>query len=526
MRIGDARHGSPESRHWLFWLSADLPTRERTVSENCPTCGAHTRRKRVSHAHARACTMAPPITFHLNACSVSSGIQARDAKCTTEDCLLHMRSRPIVSSGSSASVASAASQASNGISLRFRDVPAPVTAPAPPGAEAVGLRFDFASLLSASVGNAAQGLEVVGRLAPAPVADAARALHARIVDKDHPSAKAGAQTDVSVFIDQYEIGERDPNDPSKPLKRGCSRFLEVVRGVLCTNPRPVVTEGNPSTWSELLGPSGHYERFSAWSHIVGTVAFLVYAIVRLAIPKNNVQVEQILTTVAAFGTVFVFFASSIYHSTAPDVELAFYTRFLDFFAIYLGIVLTATADIAVATRGFRDVPVVTIIDLPIAGTIVVVFFLWRRHRVNKEETWVEVPVNKQKQGCVFSDGLFSRGHYDLHHSQLRETTSLLLTSSYFMSVPAAVMTLDDTTAAVVLTLQGVSFVAIVAGMVLDRVLRWPNKQLSEGKHRCMACPSPDGPGCVVTSHGVWHIVALLATAITFVAREYGLSSYS
>ena len=189
--------------------------------------------------------MAPPITFHLNACSVSSGIQARDAKCTTEDCLLHMRSRPIVSSGSSASVASAASQASNGISLRFRDVPAPVTAPAPPGAEAVGLRFDFASLLSASVGNAAQGLEVVGRLAPAPVADAARALHARIVDKDHPSAKAGAQTDVSVFIDQYEIGERDPNDPSKPLKRGCSRFLEVVRGVLCTNPATRGDRGQP-----------------------------------------------------------------------------------------------------------------------------------------------------------------------------------------------------------------------------------------------------------------------------------------
>ena len=128
--------------------------------------------------------------------------------------------------------------------------------------------------------------------------------------------------------------------------------------------------------------------------------------------------------------------------------------------------LTATADIAVATRGFRDVPVVTIIDLPIAGTIVVVFFLWRRHRVNKEgNVGSRCPLNKQKQGCVFSDGLFSRGHYDLHHSQLRETTSLLLTSSYFMSVPAAVMTLDDTTAAVVLTLQGVSFVAIVAGMV-------------------------------------------------------------
>jgi hypothetical protein len=30
----------------------------------------------------------------------------------------------------------------------------------------------------------------------------------------------------------------------------------------------------------------------------------------------------------------------------------------------------------------------------------------------------------------------------------------------------------------------------------------------------------------MTSHGVWHLVALMATALTFVAREYALSSYT
>ena len=451
--------------------------------------------------------MAPPITFHLSACSVSNGVNARDAKCSTEECLLHMRSRPLLSSSSSSSVAST----SNGLSMRF-DVPS-VTTPV----AATGFQLDFSTLLSNSVvGNAASGLEVVGRLAPEPLANAAKALRARIVDTE----------DECVFIDQYEIGERDPNDPTRPFKKGCSRFLEVVHGVLCSNPRPAVVNGKPTTWSKLLGPSGHYERFSAWSHIFGTVVFLVYAIVRVAIPGNNDEVEQILTTIAAFGTAFVFLSSSIYHATAPDAELAYYTRFLDFFAIYLGIVLTATADIAVATQGFRNVPVVTILDLPVAGTIVVIFFLWRRHRTSQEETWLAVHEPTHQGGCVLSNGLFSRGHYDLHHAQLRETTSLLLTSSYFMSVPAAVMTLDTTTAAVVLTLQAMSFVAIVSGMMLDRILRWPNKQLSEGKHQWMACPSPNGPGCVVTSHGTWHVIALFATAITFVAREYGLRSYS
>jgi predicted membrane channel-forming protein YqfA (hemolysin III family) len=387
-----------------------------------------------------------------------------------------------------------------------------------------GFRLDFSSMLSASIGNAAEGLDMVSRITPAPVADAARALRSSIMPKDASDAKA--QKELCVFIDQYEVGEVDPNDNTKPLKKGCSRFVEVVRGVLCSNPRPDPGEGKPTLWSEILGPSGHYERFSAWSHIVGTVLFLAYAIARCAIPNNNNDVEQILTTVAAFGVVFVFFSSSVYHSTAPDATLAFYTRFLDFFAIYLGIVLTATADIAVATRGFQNVPVVTIIDLPIAGTIIIVFFLWRRHRISKEETWLEDQVQTEvRDTCIMSHGLFSRGHYDLHHSQLRETTSLLLSSSYFMSVPAAVMTLDTETAAVVLTLQAVSFVAIVFGMILDRVFKWPNKQLAEGRHQCLACPSPNGPGCVVTSHGVWHLVALLATALTFVAREYGLSSY-
>jgi len=344
-----------------------------------------------------------------------------------------------------------------------------------------------------------------------------------------PSQAAAAvaavqRDDVCVYIDQYHVGEVDP----AKRKKGCHRIIEVVYGVLCSNPTPTHYEdGAPKTWSALLGPTGHYERFSAWSHIVGTVIFLAYGVVRLAIPDNNAQVEQILTTVAAFGTAFVFFSSSIYHATAPDPRLAYFTRFLDFFAIYLSIVLAATADIAVATRGFRDVPVVTIVDLPIAGSIVVVFFLWRRHRVLQEDTWIERGIGADGGGCILRDwGLFSRRHHDLQHSQLRQTTSLLLCSSYFMSVPAAFMTLDADVVVVVLSLQGVAFISIVFGMTLDNLLKWPNKQLAQGKHQCLACPGPGGPGCVVTSHGVWHIIAIIGTAMTFVAREFALVNYA
>ena len=257
--------------------------------------------------------MAPPITFHLNACSVSSGVQARDARCRDEDCLIHMRAQPLVGASSSTDVSPSA-----GLSLRFQAAtvaqPATLVAPPAPIAAVSGFRLDFASLLTSSVGNAAQGgLEVVERLAPAPVADAARALHARIAD-----AKPPPQQDLCVLIDQYEVGETDPADPSKPLKTGCSRVLEVVRGVLCSNPRPFGTN-----WSTLLGPTGHYERFSAWSHIVGTVLFLAYAIVRLALPGTSVGVEQILTTVSAFGVVFVSVWGLLLRSLALRFPLGF-----------------------------------------------------------------------------------------------------------------------------------------------------------------------------------------------------------
>ena len=139
--------------------------------------------------------MAPPITFHLNACSVSNGVQARDAKCRDEDCLMHVRARPLVAVSSSTDVSSSA-----GLSLRFQSAPPPPPPVAAPSPAVVGFKLDFASLLTTSVGTMAQGgLEVVGRLAPAPVADAARALHARIAD-----AKPPPQPDVAAMLAELD----------------------------------------------------------------------------------------------------------------------------------------------------------------------------------------------------------------------------------------------------------------------------------------------------------------------------------
>ena len=161
-------------------------------------------------------------------------------------------------------------------------------------------------------------------------------------------------------------------------------------------------------------------------------------------------------------------------------------------------------------------------DIPLAAALVLGFFVIRRVRIPGDETWlpdfVAVPRNIE---CSIGRGLFSKAHYDLHHSQLRQSTSLLLTASYFLCVPAAVSTLGAEVAYPVLTLQVVGFALIFGGMLLDRILEWPNRSLHEGQGA--AC-YPNSCSCVATSHGVWHVIALVSAACVVVAREWALAA--
>ena len=439
------------------------------------------------------------ITFHLPACSVAEGVQRRDSASIAADALREISARPLLSAAQQQQEQHRCpNPAACRLSMRFHE---PTTAAAPPLQP-----FTFGSVLAGA----------------SAIVDVAHYWQQRILPK--PQLTPGTEVQCQE-VDQYSVPPRCPDDPEHVSAGLCARLFELFHGVLISNRRP----GRPNErvfYSPLIGPTGHYERFSAWSHIVGFVGFLAFGVVRICVPSWNSNVQGVLTSVAAWATAFVFFSSSVYHVTAPDMKIAMFTRFLDFAAIYLGIVLSATADIAVATRGFDDVPIVTIIDLPVAGLIIVLFFLWRRHRLESVETWGEFdrPSTslEPELRCAIGRGLFNRGHEDLHHSQLRSATSLLLTASYFMSVPAAVMTLDESVSWLVLTLQALAFVTIVGGMTLDRIVNWPNNELAQGKHECLTCP---GQGCALTAHGLWHLIAILSTLLTVAAREYAVQSY-
>lgn len=382
---------------------------------------------------------------------------------------------------------------------------APALRPPPTPLTPLTFTFTLHRARAAGAVGARAVLGGVARVAPARLSAAALALQQKLPSPERCE-----------YMDQYSVG--DARNP----KEGCARFWELCHGVAISND----VTGRTGIVSQLLGPTGHYERLSFWTHFLGTFLFAIYAIIRQVLVRDDARLEGGLTSAAAWTIAAVFLSSSVYHATAPDLKFAMVTRVLDYAGIYLGITVTTTADIAVATRGFRDVPYQTILDLPVAAVLLIAFFVWRRGMIPGESTWTSNEImSRSKDGCLLSRGLFSFGHRDLAHIQMRQATSLLLFANYFMVTPAAFAVLGNGVTRVVLALQISGFVTVSLGMAIDRVFRWPDGNLVEGSMTCLSCPSDGSLACgaVLNSHALWHIVALLSAALTCISREYALS---
>ena len=329
-----------------------------------------------------------------------------------------------------------------------------------------------------------------------------------------------------VFVLQYPVPLKEGRE------EGCARCLDVVYATSCYH---VPLLPPPQLWpdgrrprilpSPLLGPHGHLERFSVWSHVVGGLLFALYAVVRVAVADTTSTSGALATAVAA-TTAATFFSSSLYHATGPDREISTMTRILDYTGIYAALVMTALADLAVATRAFEGVPLQSVLDVPAAALMASGFFLWRRLRVPKDDTWErsnnglpDVLDTGQPLHCSIGAGLIGFGHEDQHHSPLRLGTSVILSGAYFVLIPEATATLGADVAAVAVGLQGAGFLILGAALLVDRVLKWPNKALAKGEAQCLVCQDC---GCVAHSHGIWHVAAVLSAVLTAVGREYAL----
>ena len=203
--------------------------------------------------------------------------------------------------------------------------------------------------------------------------------------------------------------------------------------------------------------SGSSESFSG---VVSAAIFGVYAILRLLVVKDGARTEQALATAVAFLTFLTFLASILFGEGRDTLA-----------GITLGV--GTLADIAVATNGFDAVPIIALVDQPVAVAAATTFFLWRRARS-------DMPMEPHE-------------HRDLQHQATNETVTLLVAVSYFMIVPAFDMTLGA--AVSVLTLQVAASALLLFGSL---------------PAQCIGLSS--------------HTIALLVATLSATAREIALNS--
>jgi predicted membrane channel-forming protein YqfA (hemolysin III family) len=317
----------------------------------------------------------------------------------------------------------------------------------------------------------------------------------------------GVATGVVVEKDELQCQRADDDENDQYT---ISPGRSMCWSVLCSND---TGKKHPNS---LLGDFGHLERLPAWIHLLAGIGFLVYAILRPVLLTKEHTAAQTWTTIAAAAGSFCFLSSTAYHITAPSRRIAYFTRSLDFFAIYLVVAMGNVADYAIATRSFTNVSILSVLDGPMAAGIVCTFFFVRRGLLPSAESW-----NTFLGGCTLKMGLMRRSHLDLAHTGARQATSFLLAISYFVSTPSLFNELGENNASVILAIEIACFIMLALGMLIDNAWIYPDNNLAAGKGpNCLSCPSA---GCVGSAHSLWHILAVLAAVKGAFSRELALS---
>lgn len=337
----------------------------------------------------------------------------------------------------------------------------------------------------------------------------------------HPAQGVGTDRcqDVEEEDSGVKVYGRDYDQYTVPRKEGELYLWRLIYYVMCRgccgSPADNHLPPFPKEARSVLGPFGHLERFSAWSHFVAFFVFCIYGTVRhLAFYRSSTAFAW--ATGAAFITAITFLSSTIYHVTSPDPAIAQFTRQLDFGAIYASISICSVADLAAVTRGFVNVPVVSIVDVPCAAVVMACFFAFRRYQIECEETLLEEYTGCSAGGNL---GLLRRWHSDGEYSPLRQSTSLAIAAFYFTVTPAVIENSMD--ASLILGLQGGALTIVIGGMMLDNISGWPDNVMHKRKNG-VPCTSFPSCGCAITSHGIWHILAVGGACLTAIAREWAV----
>lgn len=269
----------------------------------------------------------------------------------------------------------------------------------------------------------------------------------------------------------------------------------------------------------FLGPTGHIERMNAWTHVFGTLLFVVFASVRPATALDSTSTAGQISTATSFLVALTFLVSTSFHTLGTVRWLAPIMRTFDHGAIDVALATASTADIAVVTLGFVDVPWQTVADAICVALVILGFFVYRR---------IVLPASSTELAwgdCAL--GLFRLQHADFEHSALRSASYVTLSFGFLMVIPAAFANLSQFAAVSLVVANGTALLLLILGLLLDNVLVWPDVLYQEaGKRRgqkpWLFCHNTKC-GCIVTSHAIWHVFTLVSVMLQTIGREIAIS---
>ena len=273
----------------------------------------------------------------------------------------------------------------------------------------------------------------------------------------------------------------------------------------------------------FLGPTGHIERMNAWTHIFGAALFLAFALARPSTTLDSSSLAGQISTAASFVVATTFLVSTSFHTLGTVRWLTPLMRTMDHGAIDVALAFACVADLSVVTLDFQGrIPWQTVGDAVIVAVVILAFFVYRR---------VVIPPSATEIGwgdCAL--GMFRLQHTDFEHSALRSASYVVLSFGVLLIIPTAFANLTTFAAVSLVVANGSSLMLLVAGMLLDNVLMWPDTLYNDvgkrkGQKPALLCHSARC-GCLMSSHAWWHVFTLFSVVLQTVGREIAIQETS
>jgi len=272
--------------------------------------------------------------------------------------------------------------------------------------------------------------------------------------------------------------------------------------VLCINKHPFI--------DSLLGPIGHLERASAWLHVLAAVGFGTYALARpYQEGVDTYSLSSRLTQWSICAAAVMFAVSVTYHVYCSVPGVAHYMRQFDHNAIAMSIGIAAMADASIASSNFTMATPHCIADVIVVTFLTVIYFSVRRALVPAEETRIAWG------SCAL--GLWRFQHSDKAHGGYRVSAYIVASSLFLLYIPGARRNVNSGSIVVYFAATSATFVLLVGGMLLDNVFVVPDRIYRKE----FLCHSKRA-GCVMTAHAWWHVLAVIAVAVSTLGREVAL----